>query len=313
MSGAIIIDSVPLACDQPCTSRETAQWLHVDVEGAEAAAELKKVAPYLEDTVIEALCAEDTRPHFETFGLEYLVILRGVNLNPGEKYEDMVSLRVWTDGRRVISAERRPVQAARRLLSKVASADKPLQAQEVIVRLTMSIVANMRQPFASFFDEIDALELEALETASAQERTALIDIRRRTLILHRYVSPLQQAISALEETAEDWPDSKQIRRLRQAENTLMRHLEDLNAARERLKYLQDEVLAGLTDKANKNMYRLSIVAAIFLPLSFLTGLLGINVAGIPGAEVQTAFWWVVGGCGAVILAQILYFRRGDWF
>ena len=57
---------------------------------------------------------------------------------------------------------------------------------------------------------------------------------------------------------------------------------------------------------------LTIVAGIFLPLSFLTGLLGINVGGMPGADNPEAFWVVVTACLAVFVTLIVVFRRLRW-
>ena len=63
---------------------------------------------------------------------------------------------------------------------------------------------------------------------------------------------------------------------------------------------------------NKAMYLLSIVAAIFLPLGLLTGLLGINVGGIPGAEFQWAFAIVSLFLVAIALGLLVLFRRIKW-
>ena len=60
------------------------------------------------------------------------------------------------------------------------------------------------------------------------------------------------------------------------------------------------------------MLLLSIVAAVFLPLSFLTGLLGINVGGIPGAETSSAFWIVSGALTLIGVAELWLFRRMGW-
>lgn len=58
-----------------------------------------------------------------------------------------------------------------------------------------------------------------------------------------------------------------------------------------------------------DQYILTIVAAIFLPLSFLTGLLGINVGGIPGVDNGNAFWIVVGLCLGIFIAQAVFFWK----
>ena len=70
--------------------------------------------------------------------------------------------------------------------------------------------------------------------------------------------------------------------------------------------------AKLGAQMNKTMYLLSIVAAIFLPLGLLTGLLGINVGGIPGTESPYAFIVVCVGLIFIAFIQALIFRRMRW-
>ena len=77
--------------------------------------------------------------------------------------------------------------------------------------------------------------------------------------------------------------------------------------------ISDEVTNILTERLNKNMYALSVVAAIFLPLGFLTGLLGINIGGIPGAENPQAFVVICGMLALVVGLQIVIFQKMCWF
>ncbi|NVJ96689.1 MAG: zinc transporter ZntB [Alphaproteobacteria bacterium] len=288
-------------------------WLHVNVAEPDARERLAKAAPYMDAAMIDALCAGDTRPHVEDFGKEYLVILRGMNLNPQADPEDMVSLRIWSDGKHIISAERRPVMAVRKLIERLGASEKPVTASEIIIGLATQLIENMGGPLGSLLEEIDELEIATIEGDPKALRLRLNDLRERVLYIRRYLVPMKQAVAQLQSLAQDWLGEKATRRLRQAGDNLARHIEDLDAAREQLQFQHEEMVAASSDKLNRNMYSLSIVAAIFLPLGFLTGLLGINVGGMPGAEDGTAFWWVAGGCAAIVLGQILYFRRGGWF
>jgi zinc transporter len=63
---------------------------------------------------------------------------------------------------------------------------------------------------------------------------------------------------------------------------------------------------------NRTMYHLTVVASIMLPLGFLTGLLGINVGGIPGAESPWGFAAVCGILAGIVGAQVILFRRLRW-
>lgn len=288
-------------------------WTHIRIDSNADSAAVKEAIPFLDTTTIAALCANDTRPRVENFEEDHLIILRAVNMNPGEEPDDMVSVRIWSDGNNVVSIVRRKVFAVAALLTSLSKKPRSMSANELVVRILFNVVENMREPLTNFFDIIDGLELDFIDDEHKVQQKKLKSLRHSVLALRRYIAPMRVAVAELEDIAEEWGDRKLTRYIRQAEDNLTRHLEDIDVARERLQYQQEEILASITDRVNHNMYRLSIVAAIFLPLGFLTGLLGINVAGIPAADTPTAFWWVVGGCSAIVLAQIIYYKRGGWF
>jgi zinc transporter len=109
-----------------------------------------------------------------------------------------------------------------------------------------------------------------------------------------------------------WLDESNRIRLREVYDMLIRHIEDLDEARDRAAVTQEQLVNSLSEQMNKKMYILSIVAAIFLPLGFLTGLLGINVGGIPGAESKLGFLVFVLLLSAVVVFQIWLFRKKKW-
>jgi zinc transporter len=93
---------------------------------------------------------------------------------------------------------------------------------------------------------------------------------------------------------------------------LTRHIEDLDEARDRAAVTQEQLINSLSEQMNNKMYILSIVAAIFLPLGFLTGLLGINVGGIPGADSKLGFSVFVILLVGVVGFQIWFFKKKKW-
>ena len=101
-------------------------------------------------------------------------------------------------------------------------------------------------------------------------------------------------------------------RLRESADRTTRFIEDLDLARERAVVVQEELLSRLSEKMDRTMYVLSIVAAIFLPLGFLTGLLGINVGGIPGADFKGSFLIFCIFLVLIVGLQIWIFKRKKW-
>ncbi|MFQ3224749.1 MAG: zinc transporter [Lentimonas sp.] len=83
--------------------------------------------------------------------------------------------------------------------------------------------------------------------------------------------------------------------------------------RERAQVVKDELVNALSDRMNQDIYMLSVMAAIFMPLGFLSGLLGVNVGGIPGSDNSGGFYIVCGVLGLIISLQIVFFKKLKWF
>jgi zinc transporter len=138
-------------------------------------------------------------------------------------------------------------------------------------------------------------------------------VRKKAIMFRRYMAPQRDAISGLQMADIQWLEEGHKYHLQEAYNHVTRYVEDLDAIRERAQIVKDELANIIADKLNRNMYVLSVIAAIFLPLGFLTGLLGINVGGIPGADNTGAFFIFCGILTLIVLMQVVIFKRFKWF
>jgi zinc transporter len=109
-----------------------------------------------------------------------------------------------------------------------------------------------------------------------------------------------------------WMDDPDRLTLREITDRLVRHIEDLDTMRERAPVVQEQVASRQAEQLHRRMYVLSIVATVFLPLGFLSRLLGVNVGGLPGAEYPWAFPISSGLLIAVVGVPLCYFRKKDW-
>lgn len=271
---------------------QTLSWVHLDANMPETREWLEKEISYLDPFITEALLADETRPRMTQVGNGVLLILRGVNLNENADPEDMVSIRLWIDQHRIISVRRRKLKAAWDIEEKLKAGNGPRDSGEFISMLTARLFARMEPTLTSLDDNTDLVEEKILESANSELREDIVHIRKQAIIFRRYMAPQRDAISQLRSCDLEWLSDLHKRHLQESLNHVTRYVEDLDAVRERAQIVKDELANILADRLNKNMYVLSVIAAIFLPLGFLTGLLGINVGGIPGTESESAFWVV---------------------
>ncbi|HET8791609.1 MAG TPA: CorA family divalent cation transporter, partial [Modicisalibacter sp.] len=140
----------------------------------------------------------------------------------------------------------------------------------------------------------------------------LTRIRRPLITLRRFMGPQRDCLSQLAQ-GPIWLDEETKVSLRESANQLSRYVEDFNAMQERALILQEQLWSEHNEQLNRRMYMLAIVTTVFLPLSFLTGLLGVNVGGIPGADSRYGFMTFVAItlCVGVLVLGLL--KRKHWW
>ncbi len=288
-------------------------WVHMDVRDIATREWLNTELSYLDHIIVDALLAEETRPRIVEVGDGVLLILRGVNLNADSEPEDMVSIRLWIDDHRIISLQRRPLKAVADLQAKLEEGRGPKNSGEFLAALSNALFERMEPVFSELDDALDDIEEKILEQSQGVDRKIINRIRRQAIVFRRYVAPQKDAIAVLKTCDMSWIDNAQRRKLQEGHDRLIRYVEDLDAIRERAQIIKEEVASVMADTMNKNMYVLSVIAAIFLPLGFFTGLLGINIGGIPGVDNPYAFTIFCVVLTVVVIGQILYFKWKKWF
>jgi len=288
-------------------------WAHLNAEHPDTAAWLRREVGYLNDFVVNALLADETRPRILPIGEGVLLILRGVNLNENASPEDMVSIRLWIDPHRIISLQRRKLKAVSDLAANIEAGQGPVDCAGFITMLIGLLFARMAPAVTSLGEEMDDIEEDVLDGSANALREQIVSIRKKAIIFKRYMAPQRDLITHLLEAKIDWFAEHNHHHMIEAHDNITRFVEELDSVRERSQVISDEVTNILTERLNKNMYALSVVAAIFLPLGFLTGLLGINIGGIPGAENPQAFLVFCSMLALVVGLQIVIFRKMRWF
>ncbi len=268
----------------------------------------------LDQVVQDALLAAETRPRCTPHKSGALLNLRGVNLNPGADPEDMVSIRIWVDAHEIISVRLRQLMAVRDLRMRMEEGDAPATTGDFIAALAEGLTERMEPAILAVSDKVDELEDEMTANAGTGPlRTRLAALRHTAVILRRFISPQRDALARLAAGGFDFLSDRNLLQLRETAERVTRMVEELDATRERAAVLHDQLTDRQAEEMNRIMLVLSIVAAIFLPMTFITGLLGMNVGGVPWAESIHGFGIVIGICVVTGIAMGAVFRRIGWF
>jgi zinc transporter len=288
-------------------------WLHWDRGQAQAQTWLRQqsgLTPFACDVLLE----ENTRPRVLALPDDGLLLfLRGVNLNPDAEPEDMVSLRVFADARRVISLRLRPLRSTEVVLEQLEAGIGPKTSSEVLLGLADALTDRVDELVAVVTEKLDEEE-DRVETDEryTPPQDKMLSLRRQAAGLRRFLLPQREIYGQLTRNRMPWFVEDDTDYWNELSNRLIRYLEELDLVRERVNLILEAEERRMRERMNRTMYLLGIITGFFLPMSFLTGLLGINVGGIPGSENPYGFAMACAVIAAVAGFQWWIFRKLKW-
>lgn len=283
-------------------------WMHLDRASDRARVWLQSRSG-LDPLVVDALLADETRPRIAPFGDGLMLILRGVNPNAGADPDDMVALRVWIEPKRLITMRTRRLMAAQDVRDEIDAGKAPTTVVETLVRLIHHLVVRISPVVDGMDEAIDTLEERMIGEPARRLTTELATLRRTAIGLRRYLAPQRDVLLRLAGGDASFFDERSRIRLRESVDTMIRYVEELDMARERATVLAEELNGLVAERMNRTMYVLSLVGTVFLPLGFITGLLGVNVAGVPGTQWPLAFRALAAALVGLAVFEVWLFRR----
>ena len=260
----------------------------------------------------KAMLTKESRPRTVITPDGLLVFLRGVSLNHQEAPEDLVSIRIWLDNNRIITTGRHKLQSIHFIEEELQSERGPKTPTQFLSRLTCNMLNHIQEVVESVDEEADDLIEAVLAHDSRILRPMITDVRHKCTVIRRYLAPQKEALNKLYRDSTPFLTEEDRIYAREADDRIVRYLEALDSARERAMIIQEELTNRLSEQMNNRIYVLSVVSVIFLPLAFVTGLLGINVGGIPGAHCSWAFWAIAGGLVGMLGTAFWVSKKKNW-
>lgn len=263
----------------------------------------------LDEIALQALLAEDARPRLLRRPAGIVVVMRGVNLNAGADPEDMISVRIWCDAQRLITLRTPHLKTIQSVRDQIEAGTGPCSPAEALVDIAAGLTDRVSPVLERIDEETGELEDRVSTRPVEHLRTGIAELKRRVISIRRYLAPQREALLMLAAEPAAWMTDLQRAHFRECADRVTRFVEDLDELRDREVVLHEELVGRLAQQLNRNMYLLSVLTGLFLPLGFLTGLLGINVGGIPGVHSDWAFVVVCVILLLVAVVVLILFRR----
>lgn len=260
-----------------------------------------------------AMLADKTRPRCVPIDKGILFIGRGVNLDPASTPEDMVTIRAWVEGARIVTVVVRRLRSAESVADEFGSETPPSSPNAVLARLLTNMVDRIAPVVEDLGESLDEIQADVIDDSTPTvHASTLSPIRLRTVSLHRYLLPMHDAAASLIDTDTlEKPDDVRVE-LIATRDRLSRLIEELASIDSRASVTRDEIVSRRAEQLNDRVYALTILAGVFLPLSVITGLLGMNVGGVPLMDSPSGFWITTITLVVLLVVSLTLLRLKRW-
>ena len=267
-------------------------WTHLTVEDLISKEERAKIEPFDGYTVIVMadLKFEGAPSRLETPEVDWVV---GKNYVASVHYHNPL----------YVMEAREAVQFTSAFLSK--SADYLLYA------LIDALIDGYEPVLDVMHEEVERLEQAIIDDPQPALLSRIFELKRDAIQLRRVISPELEVFSRLTSPGYGIVEEEHLIYFRDVHDHLLRTFEAMDTLRELISGSLDVYLSNVSNRMNEVMKRLTVVAALFLPITFFTGLMGMNLPRSP-LWSDNRFWFFIIGMGVITSLQFLYMRHKHW-
>ena len=285
-------------------------------------------APSIPETLIlsdtfafHPLSVEDARaamhdPKIEAYDGYLYVILHGIDVRPGRKSLVTHDVDFFIGQTYLVTVHDGHSRSVGGIQENVERNNKIMAEGPVALfhRIVDSMIDHYRPEVDELEDQIDAMEKAVFGHPDSALIRQILDLKRDISKLRRVITPQRDVIARL--ARRDFVDiSTDLSfRFRDVYDHIVRIADDTTIFQDRISGILDAHLTNVSNRLNEVMKVLTVLSTIFMPITFLSGLWGMNVPLphiFPGGETAQ-FWWLFGVMMVVVIGMLVYFRRRRW-
>lgn len=266
----------------------------------------------LGDFNADLITVPSTRSRCTVFEDKALVVLRVAR--PGADPEDVGRqlLSLWIEKGRVIIASELNIVELLGIGAWQQTHHAPVSPADLVARLALRAADRIEPLIERMGDSLDGIEESLIANRNHGSRTKLAQLRRTLINMRRLIWPQRDALTTLEIEDLSFFTARDRVRLREAAARTARLGDEMQTLSERAVLVHEQVLDTRAEQMNRTMLLLAAATVVLMPLTVISGVLGMNVSGIPFHDSPYAFWVVTGLLAVLGLGIYLFMRKQKW-
>lgn len=292
-------------------------WLWIHVRGAADPALLETLgqAFALHPLVLEDIQNTDQRPKQEDYDAYLFMVLRALRFNESQERVESRQFSLVLGDAFVLSFQEGErdligplVERAKNTRSRLRSMGTGYLAYSLIDLIVDHYFVVLEQ----LWGKIELLEGRLVKHPTPQGMLAVQKLKRSLILLRRTVWPMRELVGQLEHVGQDFFEKASLVYLRDVYDHCNHAADTIDTFRELVSGMLDLYLSSVNNRTNEVMKVLTIIATIFIPLTFITGVFGMNFKDMPILGYRWAFPVTMLAMLVLALGMLAYFRRRNW-
>lgn len=309
------IDSVEaLQLLQQASHADEFLWLHLNLSHA-ACERWMNAHLELPEEFFEALHEGSRSTRIEHVDMALLGVVNDMVFNLDKRLtSDVSTLWVCVRSRLIISARLQPLHSVDKLRSSVKAGERFRSPLELLVHLLRDQGEVLTQIVRQTSLTVDLVEDQLLSSRLTSNRAELGANRRVLVRLQRLLALEPGSLLRLLNRPPQWLQKEDVKELRKSTEEFALIINDMMALGERIKLLQEEIAANLSEQSSRTLFTLTVVTVLALPINIIAGFFGMNVGGIPLADNPQGFWVLVALVSSftVLVGRWAFRKRQDY-
>jgi len=310
------VDITPNAC-APYIGTNTVSWM--DIQGLGSETVLKQVGDIfnLHPLLLEDVVNVPQRPKLEDYNNQLLVISQMVRLKEDESGFDTEQVSFVLGKRYLLSFQEEELQDCFEIVRdriRTSQGRVRKSGADYLTYLLLDTIIDGYFPVVEHYeDRIEALEDAIISNPDRDTMQEIYDVRRELLALRRLIWPMRNVLHLLMRDHHGIVSDEVQIYFRDSYDHVIQILEIIEAYRELAASLMDVYMSTMGNKLNEIMKFLTVISTIFIPLTFIVGVYGMNFENMPELKGEWSYFLVWLVMLAVAGGLIFYFWRKGWF
>lgn len=299
----------------PLSQSPAVNWINID--GLNQVEIIEKLGQHLglHPLVLEDIVHTGQRPKMEDYGDSLFLLIKMLSYDEGlgEINDEQVSVLLGSNW--VVSLQERPGDVFEEVRQRIRHSKgkiRNMNSDYLAYSLIDAIVDNYFIILEKLAERVESLDEKLLSNPSPDELKEIHALKRELLFVRRSVWPLREAISALQRGESSLFEEQTLVYLRDVYDHTIQVIDTIEALRDTISGMLDIYLSSMSNRMNEVMKVLTIIATIFIPLTLVAGIYGMNFVSMPELQWSFGYYWALGLMAVIAGAMIVYFRRKKW-